>query len=75
MPFPIHDFYLAIVSAARQLPIMAAKMIVPLAHVDLYSAVMPQAFVRRLAGRNRQLNDDLPEVARDIRRLTSSRAS
>ena len=48
--------------------------IVPLAHVDLYAAVMPQAFVRRLAGRNHQLNDDLSEVARDICRLTASRA-
>ena len=48
--------------------------IVPFAHVDLYAAVMPQALIRRLAGRNHQLNDDLSEVARDICGLIASRA-
>ena len=47
---------------------------VPFAHVDLYAAALPQAFVRRLAGRNHQLDDDLSEVARDISGLNASRA-
>jgi predicted alpha/beta hydrolase family esterase len=40
--------------------------IVPFAHVDLYAKALPQAVVRRLDGRNHQLNDDLSEVANDI---------
>jgi predicted alpha/beta hydrolase family esterase len=40
---------------------------VPVAHVDRYAALLPRARVRRLAGRDHQLNDDLAEVARDIR--------
>ena len=51
-----------------------ADEIVPFAHVDLYAALMPHAFIRRLAGRNHQLNDDLSEVARDICALNASRA-
>ena len=51
-----------------------ADEVVPFAHVDLYAGVMPQAFIRRLAGRNHQLNDDLSEVARDIRAVNASRA-
>jgi uncharacterized protein len=51
-----------------------ADEVVPFAHVDLYAEVMPQAFIRRLAGRNHQLNDDLSEVARDIRAVNTSRA-
>jgi predicted alpha/beta hydrolase family esterase len=39
----------------------------PPAHLDLYAAAIPQAIVRRLPGRNHQLNDDLADVARDIR--------
>jgi predicted alpha/beta hydrolase family esterase len=42
---------------------------VPVAHVELYAAAIPRARVRRLAGRDHQLNDDLSEVARDIRAL------
>lgn len=42
---------------------------VPLAHLDLYAKALPRATVRRLAGRNHQLNDDLSEVAADIRDL------
>jgi len=38
-------------------------------HVDLYEKAIPQAVVRRLAGRNHQLNEDMSEVASDIRRL------
>ena len=43
--------------------------VVPFAHVDLYAKALPQAVVRRLAGRDHQLNGDLSEVATDIRRL------
>src|SRR5690606_29864990 len=42
---------------------------VPCAHVEMYAALFPQAAVRRLEGRNHQLNDDLTEVANDIRQL------
>jgi predicted alpha/beta hydrolase family esterase len=38
----------------------------PVAHVDLYARAIPHAKVRRLKGRDHQLNDDLSEVARDI---------
>ncbi len=44
--------------------------IVPFAHVDLYERAIPGAIVHRLEGRNHQLNDDLAEVAADIRALT-----
>ena len=47
---------------------------VPVAHVELYAAALPRARVRRLAGRDHQLNDDLSEVARDIRELGSRAA-
>jgi predicted alpha/beta hydrolase family esterase len=43
--------------------------VVPFAHVELYAAALPRAVVRRLAGRDHQLNGDLSEVASDIRRL------
>jgi predicted alpha/beta hydrolase family esterase len=49
--------------------------IVPFAHLDLYAKAIPQAVVRRLPDRNHQLNDDLSEVAADIKRLRSSPAS
>jgi predicted alpha/beta hydrolase family esterase len=42
---------------------------VPYAHVDLYKQAIPHACVRKLEGRDHQLNDDLSEVAADIRRL------
>ena len=42
---------------------------VPFGHVDLYEREIPHSFIRRLAGRDHQLNDDLSEVAADIRRL------
>lgn len=42
---------------------------VPFAHVDLYEKAIPQAVVHRLAGRDHQLNNDLTEIATDIRRL------
>ena len=47
---------------------------VPVAHVERYAAALPRAHVRRLAGRDHQLNDDLSEVARDIREVTSRAA-
>jgi predicted alpha/beta hydrolase family esterase len=42
---------------------------VPFAHIDLYVRAIPYALVRRLEGRNHQLNDDLAEVAADVRSL------
>ena len=39
-------------------------------HADLYAKAIPQAVVRKLAGRDHQLNNDLSEVAVDIRNLT-----
>lgn len=41
--------------------------IVPVRHVDLYARAIPIAHVRRLAKRDHQLNNDLSEVANDIR--------
>jgi predicted alpha/beta hydrolase family esterase len=42
---------------------------VPVSHLALYSDAFPRAVLRRLEGRDHQLDDDLREVARDIRRL------
>jgi hypothetical protein len=42
---------------------------VPFAHVELYARVVPRAHVRRLAGNDHQLNNQLAEIASDIRRL------
>jgi predicted alpha/beta hydrolase family esterase len=42
---------------------------VPIAHLDRYAKAFPEARVRRLRARNHQLNDDLTEIARDIRSL------
>jgi pimeloyl-ACP methyl ester carboxylesterase len=42
----------------------------PLAHVDLYARAIRGASVHRLPGRNHQLNDDLAEVAVDVRAVT-----
>lgn len=47
---------------------------VPYAHLDLYRKAFPNAALRRLSGRNHQLNDDLSEVAADIRNCTNSPA-
>ena len=38
-------------------------------HVGLYARAIPQAVVRRLNGRDHQLNNDMSEVAAEIRRL------
>lgn len=42
---------------------------VPVAHVERFARLLPQAKVRRLAGRDHQLGEDLTEVAEDIRAL------
>jgi len=39
----------------------------PPTHADLYAKAIPRAVVRRLPGRDHQLNSDLSEVASDIR--------
>jgi predicted alpha/beta hydrolase family esterase len=44
---------------------------VPTSHVHLYARAVPHATVRVLTGRDHQLNDDLGEVARDIRALAT----
>jgi predicted alpha/beta hydrolase family esterase len=44
---------------------------VPPHHVELYAKAIPQAQVRRLDRADHQLNNDLSEVAADIRRLGS----
>lgn len=41
----------------------------PIAHVELYAKAIPQAVVRRLTDRDHQLNNDLSEVASDIKSL------
>lgn len=42
---------------------------VPISHLGMYANVLPQAAVRRLPGRDHQLNEDLFEIARDITEL------
>jgi uncharacterized protein len=42
---------------------------VPFSHLEMYVKAFPRAIVRRLENRNHQLNDDLREVAHDIRSL------
>ena len=42
---------------------------VPFAHVELYARAIPRAQVRRLAGRDHQLDNRLAEIAADVRRL------
>jgi pimeloyl-ACP methyl ester carboxylesterase len=45
--------------------------IAPIAQVALYADAIPRARVRRLANRDHQLNNNLAEVASDIRELVS----
>jgi hypothetical protein len=45
---------------------------VPFEHVNLYEKAIPQAIVCRLAGRDHQLNNDLSDVAADIRQCAKS---
>lgn len=40
---------------------------VPFSHIEMFATAFPHAIVRRLEGRDHQLNDDLSEVARDIK--------
>jgi predicted alpha/beta hydrolase family esterase len=47
----------------------------PFGHVHLYAQSIPHAVVRRLSGRDHQLNNDMSEVAADIRRLRPARMS
>ena len=42
---------------------------VPFSHIGLFEKALPRATVRRLDGRNHQLNDNLSEIAHDIRLL------
>jgi hypothetical protein len=42
---------------------------VPFSHIGMFTKALPHATIRRLGGRDHQLNDDLSEVARDIRLL------
>lgn len=46
-----------------------ADEVVPFDHVEMYAELLPHAIVRRLDGRNHQLDDDLTEVANDIGQL------
>ena len=46
--------------------------IAPVAHLELYAEAIPHARVRRLAGRDHQLDNDLSDVARDIVELDSA---
>ena len=41
----------------------------PVAHARMFAKLLPQAIVRRLPGRDHQLNGDMSEVARDIEAL------
>jgi predicted alpha/beta hydrolase family esterase len=43
---------------------------VPIAHVHLYAKAIPHALVRTSERNNHQLNNDMSQVARDIRSLT-----
>jgi predicted alpha/beta hydrolase family esterase len=43
--------------------------VVPVAHLEMYERAFPAAHIVRLNGRNHQLDDNLAEVARDIRLL------
>ena len=45
---------------------------VPAAHVTLYEKVFPHATVRRLPGRNHQLDGELTEIAAAIRGVRSA---
>ena len=38
----------------------------PLSHLEMFATAFPEATIRRLEGRNHQLDDDLSEVAHDI---------
>ena len=44
---------------------------VPSSHLGMFAKALPRAVVRRLKGRDHQLNDDLTEVADDIKRASA----
>lgn len=48
-----------------------ADDVVPFAHLGLYAGLIPRAVVRGLPGRGHQLENDLSDVARDIRSLSA----
>lgn len=48
-----------------------ADTIVPVDHVDLYANAIPHAVTRKLSERDHQLNDNLSDIARDIRALAA----
>ena len=43
----------------------------PFSHLQLHATALPGATVRVLSQRDHQLNDDLSEVARDIRTIAA----
>jgi predicted alpha/beta hydrolase family esterase len=45
----------------------ADDTVVPTAHVHLYAKAIPHAVIRRLERKDHQLNNDMSDVARDIR--------
>ena len=47
----------------------SADEIVPKGHADLYAKAIPQAVIRKLSQRDHQLDNDMSEVAADIREL------
>src|SRR5262245_17058743 len=44
----------------------------PVGHLQLYATAIPQAVVRRLSGRDHQLNNDMSDVAADILQLRAT---
>lgn len=44
---------------------------VPVSHLRMFAHVLPQGAFRELPGRDHQLNNDLADVAQDIKRLTA----
>ena len=42
---------------------------VPFSHLEMFATAFPHAIIRRLEGRDHQLNDDLSELGHDIRLL------
>jgi pimeloyl-ACP methyl ester carboxylesterase len=48
-----------------------ADDVVPFAHLGLYAGLIPRAVVRALPGRGHQLENDLSDVARDLRSLSA----
>ncbi len=72
---PAADWAAPLAETAIRLYQGDADETVPMEHADLYAKVLPRALVRRLPGRDHQLNDDLSEVAEDIRRARTNRQS